>query len=208
VTVSGINLSMAVETVNLGSSDLSVDEDILGDSDRPGQQDPEETETPDTGDNNNGGGNSNEGGDSTADAVTFTCSQGLSLTADNKVSDFPSGTSIQVIMDVPKGIKNLIVNVSSNCSEFNGLIEGMQFSPVDLANPNSTQIESCEGLGFPYGSAVVDKTSVTFDISQFIPMLSSFYGDGDVDGKFVFTFSVTDNDGNLVSKSLTFVTKK
>jgi hypothetical protein len=208
VTVSGINLSMAVETVNLGSSDLSVDEDILGDSDRPGQQDPEETETPDTGDNNNGGGDSNEDGDSAADAVTFTCSQGLSLTADNKVSDFPSGTSIQVIMDVPKGIKNLIVNVSSNCSEFNGLIEGMQFSPVDLANPNSTQIESCEGLGFPYGSAVVDKTSVTFDISQFIPMLSSFYGDGDVDGKFVFTFSVTDNDGNLVSKSLTFVTKK
>jgi hypothetical protein len=209
VTVSGISLVAEVTTSSLTGS-ANIEEDAMDDSDRPGQQDPA---TPDNGDNsgdNSGDGdndNDNDNNGSVADAVTFTCSEGLSLTSENKVSDFPSGTTIQVIMDVPKGIKNLVVNVTSNDSDFNSLIGTMQFNPVDLANPNATQEASCKSLSFPYGDAVANKTSVTFDISNFIPLLSTFSGDDGNGGKFVFTFSVTDNDNNLVSKTLTFVNK-
>ncbi len=59
----------------------------------------------------------------------------------------------------------------------------------DLINPGQYG-EALEGLGFPTGDAVLNRTSVSFDISPFMPLIP-LLGSGDSD----FRLTVTDNDG-------------
>jgi hypothetical protein len=202
VTVSGINLSMAVETVNLGSSDLSVDEDILGDSDRPGQQDPEETETPDTGDNNNGGGDSNED-----TAITFSC-ETASFTALNDVNDYPldddgkATVSVVIKVGAPAGIKNFVVNIDTDSEEFKEALKEFNVPETfDLVEPGESADILSGSFGLPIKDQVKGKTSVPFDISQFVPLLGAY------DGTHSFKITVTDNNGQTASRTLKFVYK-
>ena len=68
----------------------------------------------------------------------------------------------------------------------------------DLANPGNLG-EALAELGFPTGDAVLGKTNLTFDITDFMPLLVIF------PGQHQFKLTITDMKDNTVSQSLTFI---
>ena len=70
----------------------------------------------------------------------------------------------------------------------------------DLAYPGDNA-EAFESLGFPTGDKVINATNLTFDISQFIPLLSAF------PGNHTFTLNLTDNKSVNKIVSLKFIAK-
>lgn len=70
----------------------------------------------------------------------------------------------------------------------------------DLADPNSTGTdlsEAFEGLGFPYGTGVTEKSVVDFNITNFVPMLGAL---GEGTSKFILT---AENAAGSVTKTIT-----
>ncbi len=71
-------------------------------------------------------------------------------------------------------------------------------SNMDLVNPASEEMEAnLKALGFPTGDDVEGETELSFDISQFMPMLASL-GNGETD----FVLTLTDNADGVVTKTL------
>lgn len=183
----GINVSTDVESVDL-TSDSAFSEDNLGDGDRPGQEGPEPGEEPDDptppvpGDNG---------------VAKFT-SETLDLENVNMVSDFaeqgPEGPvakqSAIVNIEVPKGVKNLVVTIKNAVLE--GLLPGVGLaSSFDLAEPGDLR-EALEGnFNFPVAENLIGKTEVTFDITKFVPLLTIYPGE-----EYEFQIEVTDQEGN------------
>jgi hypothetical protein len=74
-------------------------------------------------------------------------------------------------------------------------------SSFDLVNPglnlaNGNLADNLSGLGFPTGDGVKNKTSISFDITSFKPMLKVAPGETN------FKLTLTDNDGNTIEKSM------
>ena len=104
---------------------------------------------------------------------------------------------IEVSITAGSGISGLTVDITGT-PEFIQALEDMQLGQhLDLVNPGATE-EMLKTLGFPTGEDAKQK-SVSFDISEFIPLLSMF-GDGDYD----FKITVTDNSNNTTIKTLMF----
>ena len=108
-------------------------------------------------------------------------------------------------MDVPKGIKNLFVNIVSDNVGFMGTLTGFGLDKeFDLANPGDLEyilthsLESGEGIGLlEPGEVVAGKTSYRFDVTEFMGLLGLY-------GNSVNTFSirVVDAAGNEKSGDL------
>ncbi len=108
-----------------------------------------------------------------------------------------------VVIDVVavNGISSLVVNINSDVLD-EAELESMNLSTeMDLVNPATDDMNSglSTVLGFPTKDEVEGETSVTIDITDFIPTLS-LLGAGESD----FTLSVTDSKGEMISKTLMF----
>ena len=102
-------------------------------------------------------------------------------------------TNPPVIIDITSatGITGFIINIDSDKLTPEELV-GMKLAPeMDLINPATEEMKTAlSGLGFKVGSAVEGATSVTFDITQFMPALA-LLGSGNSD----FELKVTDASG-------------
>ncbi|MDE5682644.1 MAG: hypothetical protein K2I39_00345, partial [Muribaculaceae bacterium] len=58
-----------------------------------------------------------------------------------------------------------------------------------------------EGLGFPIGDAVLGKTTIDFNITEFVPLLNIYPGKSD------FIITVTDSKGATSTLTLKFVSE-
>ena len=77
------------------------------------------------------------------------------------------------------------------------MLDAVGLAPeLDLVSPGDYK-EPLEGLGFPTGEKVVGQTSVSFDISPFMPLIP-LLGTGDSD----FRLTVTDNEGQTTVASI------
>ena len=93
------------------------------------------------------------------------------------------------------GIVGFSVDVNISALSGDDLV-GMGLSPhMDLVNPGENEA-TLTNLGFPTGSAVAGKKSLTFDISAFMPLLT-ILGSGNSD----FKLTVIDASGS-VSKTI------
>lgn len=104
------------------------------------------------------------------------------------------GMEIKVKATATKGVKSLIVRISGALD-----LEGMVPAEFDLTDPDATKeglSATLAGFGFPVGSEVIDAKELNFEISKFIPLMASFQGDTD------FTMSLTDNEGNNITKAI------
>ncbi|MGN1266249.1 MAG: DUF4493 domain-containing protein [Muribaculaceae bacterium] len=146
-------------------------------------------------------------------------SDNINLTAYNDARLFGTDEGLlaaEVLISAPNGIKDFEVNINSGTltaevlqgvgldTQFN-LATGRSAAGVDLT-------EGLAGLGFPVANGgttsggvtygpVVNQTSVTFNISQFIPLLS-IYGAAYHD----FELTVTDNAGQVGTCVIKFQT--
>lgn len=182
----GIHVSTDVESVDL-TSDSAFSEENEGDSDRPGHEgpapdDPDDPTPPTPGDDN---------------VASFT-STTLDLENVNMVSDFaeegPQGPVAKqpaiVNITVPKGVKNLLVTIKNK--ELEAVLPGVGLaSSFDLAEPGDLR-GALEGtFNFPVAENLIGKTEVTFDITQFVPLLTLY-----VDQEYEFQIDITDQEGN------------
>ena len=106
-------------------------------------------------------------------------------------------TSLIVRIEASAGIQNLKVKITSTNEDFNGI--GESLGEFDLAHSNTMEPETKDmlaGLGLPLDEKVLNQVALDFDISGFTELLAGF------DGTHTFKISVTDSQGNQLSKSL------
>ena len=86
----------------------------------------------------------------------------------------PVTEGLQVIVDITSSDKNgltgLVVDIDSPTLTPDELAGMGLASHLDLVNPGDLKT-AIEGLGFPTGSNVLNQSKVTFDISNFMPLL-------------------------------------
>lgn len=167
-------------SINKGQVDPSIiiDADITYDDvdiDIPGNEDPVPPTPP-------------------SDDIPTITSQTLDLDNVNQVTD---GLVAIVDIDAPLGLAHLLVTIVSDGLTPEVLGEVGLTDKFDLAYPGEYEL-ALQGLGFPTGADVIGKTSLKFDISQFIPLLPLFPGNHN------FILDVEDQAGNKVSKTIKF----
>lgn len=174
----GLTVDASVEIINMNNN-IDIDDDVIEDDMRPVEGDKE----PDNPGPNQG----------TPPAITAKAP--LSMESDNIVTD---GMECEFYVHSETGINNLTVDIDSTTLTAEEL-EGVGLtSHLDLVNPGQFE-EALTGLGFPVN--VGGKKDLTFNITDFLPMLSVL---GPGAHKFIIT--VTD-DGGTTKKTLTLITK-
>lgn len=124
------------------------------------------------------------------------------------------GLTVDITVNAPAGIKSFMVQIISDtltpqelagvglCDNINLIYpEQSVDSTGKLDDKKKAEIGGVlQGFGFPIGNDVLNKSEVRFSITNFLPLLS-FTGNGT--HRFVMT--VTDNDDNVETKTLTLV---
>lgn len=116
-------------------------------------------------------------------------------------------TTMEILVTAKSGIKSLIVTIEGPLTAISpttgkSLLEAVGMpSSFDLVEPglnlNGEDLAiNLNGLGFPTGGDVKDKTSISFDITGFKTMLKVAPGETN------FKITLTDNDGNEIEKSM------
>lgn len=136
------------------------------------------------------GGNIGGDGDEGDSGDTGGSESAISITGDAVNTD--------LVVNAPNGISSFVVQIDSPLlppDELEGI--GLK-SEFDLVNPGSMS-GALSGLGFPVN--IGGETSVSFNISKFVPMLK-ILGSGTSN----FHLTVTDSKGNTQSKTITVTT--
>lgn len=103
----------------------------------------------------------------------------------------------QIVVTAAAGIRAFTVEIISEEVLTPEVLDAVGLAPkLDLVSPGDYK-EPLEGLGFPTGEKVVGQTSVSFDISPFMPLIP-LLGTGDSD----FRLTVTDNEGQTTVASI------
>ena len=131
-------------------------------------------------------------GDMSMPTITSTT---LNLDGVNKIVE---GMTATVDIAAPKGITNLFVTIDSPTLTKDDLQGVGLDNNFDLANPGALD-GALSGLGFPTGDKVLGKTSILFDITQFMSMLDMFKSEHR------FILKVVDAQGQAVEQTITFL---
>lgn len=86
------------------------------------------------------------------------------------------GLKVNIYVTAINGIKALEVSIKGTLANTNDLVSMGIPLEFDLVNPGDKLATTLEGLGFPVGADVENKTEISFDITGFMEMLESFKG--------------------------------
>ena len=123
--------------------------------------------------------------------------------------------SVELTVGAEAGIAGFVIRLESDtpafmalCSEMTSTIltpeeaETQGYVIIDLIG-DLTAVELMAGVGLATGDDLKDEFSVPFSLSTLVPMIPSA-GQADPDSNHTFHLTVTDNEGNEKSWSLTF----
>lgn len=114
-------------------------------------------------------------------------------------TDFDEAKPAKVIINCPEGIAKADVIIDSDFLTAEEL-EGVGLAKTfDLCDPKDLR-DGLEGLGFPCGENIVNKSTAEVNVTDFMPLLGAGAGSTSK-----FTFTITDNKGNV--KVTTFTIK-
>ena len=179
VDPSGMTVDGEVTNETVGGNIDPGDEPIIDDNDRPGQEEGGDTPPP---------------GPDDRPAATFN-STTVNLEGENDASTW-SGPAV-VTIGCPEGFAHLVVRIDSEGLTPDVLAGVGLDSEFDLAYPGNLK-EGLEGLGFKTGADVIGKTTMDFDITDFVPLLNIYPGKSD------FMITVTDSKGKQSQAILKF----
>lgn len=169
-----LTADVTTETVN---GNVDVDEKGDASAQRPGKEDPV-----------------NPGPDDPNPPVPG--EEPIKITSDDVDFDIENpvtGSSYLVKINAEKGIANLKVEIQSDNKGFLASAGEMLPLSFDLADtPDGDPL----GELLPVGSKVKNQTYVPFDVTDLVPLLAAF------PGHHAFVITVTDNEGNTVTKTL------
>lgn len=111
--------------------------------------------------------------------------------------DTYAGMEIKIRVKASKGIASLKVKISGALD----LSDVQMPNEFDLVDPDASKeglsaTLGKDGFGFPVCDEVRNQTELEFEISQFVPLMSSFKGDTD------FELTVVDNEGETITKAV------
>ena len=107
----------------------------------------------------------------------------------------------RILISAPGRIKDFTVKIDSPALT-DELLGALNLSTtLDMANPSEEAAAAFASLGLKCGAEVKGRTSVPFDISALVPMISMICKE---DSNHKFTLSVTDELGRQTVQSVTF----
>ena len=112
------------------------------------------------------------------------------------------GMSVEVTVNVPGKVKDFLIDVKSDCAEFEGVIKSMTGDGLTMDLVNNAALSSLSDMGIPTGDSVKGKPTVTFSLSSLLPMILLY--NPEVNSYHTFTLKVTDEAGQTLTQALQF----
>ena len=112
------------------------------------------------------------------------------------------GMSVEITVNVPGKVKDFLIDVKSDCAEFEGVIKSMTGDGLTMDLVNNASLSSLNDLGIPTGDGVKGKSTVPFKLSSLLPMILLY--NPEVNSYHTFTLKVTDEAGQTLTQALQF----
>ena len=112
------------------------------------------------------------------------------------------GMSVEITVNVPGKVKDFLIDVKSDCAEFEGVIKSMTGDGLTMDLVNNAALSSLNDLGIPTGDSVNGKETVPFTLSSLLPMILLY--NPEVNSYHTFTLKVTDEAGQTLTQALQF----
>lgn len=112
------------------------------------------------------------------------------------------GMSVEITVNVPGKVKDFLIDVKSDCAEFEGVIKSMTGDGLTMDLVNNAALSSLNDLGIPTGDSVKGKSTVPFSLSSLLPMILLY--NPEVNSYHTFTLKVTDEAGQTLTQALQF----
>lgn len=110
--------------------------------------------------------------------------------------------SVEITVNVPGKVKDFLIDVKSDCAEFEGVIKSMTGDGLTMDLVNNAALSSLNELEIPTGDSVKGKPTVTFKLSSLLPMILLY--NPEVNSYHTFTLKVTDEAGQTLTQALQF----
>lgn len=117
-----------------------------------------------------------------------------------KAYTITSDLTVQIEVSAPAGIKAFTVDIDSDVLDAAALGDLLPTENIDLINPDPSYVEFLSSL-FPTGDQVLNKTFLSFDITEFMGMLDMLVDPSDK-GYANFVLHITDNNGAKTDATL------
>lgn len=112
------------------------------------------------------------------------------------------GMSVEITVNVPGKVKDFLIDVKSDCAEFEGVIKSMTGDGLTMDLVNNAALSSLNDLGIPTGDSVKGKETVSFSLSSLLPMILLY--NPELNSYHTFTLKVTDESGQTLTQALQF----
>ena len=112
------------------------------------------------------------------------------------------GMSVEITVNVPGKVKDFLIDVKSDCAEFEGVIKSMTGDGLTMDLVNNASLSSLNDLGIPTGDSVKGMDTVPFKLSSLLPMILLY--NPEVNSYHTFTLKVTDEAGQTLTQALQF----
>lgn len=112
------------------------------------------------------------------------------------------GMSVEITVNVPGKVKDFLIDVKSDCAEFEGVIKSMTGDGLTMDLVNNASLSSLNDLGIPTGDSVKGRDTVPFKLSSLLPMILLY--NPEVNSYHTFTLKVTDESGQTLTQALQF----
>lgn len=112
------------------------------------------------------------------------------------------GMSVEVTVNVPGKVKDFLIDVKSDCAEFEGVIKSMTGDGLTMDLVNNAALSNLNDLGIPTGDSVKGRDTFTFKLSSLLPMILLY--NPEVNSYHTFTLKVTDEAGQTLTQALQF----
>ena len=112
------------------------------------------------------------------------------------------GMSVEITVNVPGKVKDFLIDVKSDCAEFEGVIKSMTGDGLTMDLVNNANLSSLNELEIPTGDSVKGRDTVPFKLSSLLPMILLY--NPELNSYHTFTLKVTDEAGQTLTQALQF----
>ena len=112
------------------------------------------------------------------------------------------GMSVEITVNVPGKVKDFLIDVKSDCAEFEGVIKSLTGDGLTMDLVNNASLSSLNDMDIPTGASVKGKETVPFKLSSLLPMILLY--NPEVNSYHTFTLKVTDEAGQTLTQALQF----
>lgn len=112
------------------------------------------------------------------------------------------GMYVEMTVNVPGKVKDFLIDVKSDCAEFEGVIKSMTGDGLTMDLVNNASLSSLNDMDILTGDSLKGRDTVPFNLSSLLPMILLY--NPEVNSYHTFTLKVTDEAGQTLTQALQF----